>query len=149
MQFILKRLDELSPLELYKMLQLRSDVFVIEQNCIYRDMDDKDYHSHHLLAIEDGVVLACCRLVEPGISYPEPSIGRVCSLKEKRMEGIGLKLMVEAMKACAGLWPGEDVVISAQQYLEKFYLKFGFQTISKPYMEDDIPHIKMIAKNQG
>lgn len=147
MQFILKKLEELNPIELYKMLQLRHDVFVIEQNCIYRDMDEKDYDSYHLLAVDDGKVIGCCRLVNPGISYPEPSIGRVCSVKEMRMEGVGFKLMEEAMKACARLWPQMPIVISAQQYLEKFYVKFGFQTISKPYLEDDIPHIKMIAKN--
>lgn len=131
---------------MYRMLQLRSDVFVIEQHCIYRDLDDKDYACHHLLAVENGEVIGYCRLVPPGISYDEPSIGRVCSLKRKRMEGVGFKVMTEAMKACETLWPGQPVVISAQAYLEKFYMKFDFQTISKPYLEDDIPHIKMMCK---
>ncbi|HLP13251.1 MAG TPA: GNAT family N-acetyltransferase, partial [Flavobacteriales bacterium] len=76
----------------------------------------------------------------------EPSIGRVSSAKSHRMEGVGFKLMQEAMKACDTLWPGQSVVISAQSYLEKFYMKFGFETISKPYLEDDIPHIKMKCK---
>lgn len=147
MQFVLKKLEELDPVELYKMLQLRHDVFVIEQNCIYRDMDEKDHNSYHLLAIDNKEVVACCRLVMPGISYDEPSIGRVCSVKAKRMEGIGLDLMNEAMKACAELWPGQKIVISAQSYLEKFYTKFGFSAVGKPYLEDDIPHIKMIALN--
>ena len=133
-------------MELYKMLQLRHDVFVIEQNCIYRDMDEKDFDSYHLLAIKNKEVIGCCRLVNPGISYPEPSIGRVCSVKLMRMEGVGVKLMEEAMRACNSLWPEKSIVISAQQYLEKFYVKFGFQTIGKPYLEDDIPHIKMVAK---
>lgn len=137
----------MAAIEVYKMLQLRHDVFVIEQNCIYRDMDEKDYNSYHLLAVENNEVQACCRLVQPGVSYNEPSIGRVCSVKQKRMEGIGLKLMQEAMKACAKLWPGTPVVISAQCYLENFYKKFGFESVGKPYLEDDIPHIKMIAKN--
>jgi ElaA protein len=147
MQFILKKLEELNAIQVYKMLQLRHDVFVIEQNCIYRDMDEKDYNSYHLLAIENNEVVACCRLVEPGISYDEPSIGRVCSAKAKRMEGIGLELMNEAMRACESLWPGQTIVISAQSYLEKFYTKFGFKSVGKPYLEDDIPHIKMVAKN--
>ena len=112
-------------------------------------MDEKDFKSYHLLAIEDGEVEACCRLVEPGVSYDQPSIGRVCSVKHKRMEGIGLKLMNEAMKACSTLWPGQTIVISAQSYLENFYRKFGFESVGKPYLEDDIPHIKMIAKNHG
>lgn len=147
MEFVLNRIESIPSLLLYKMLQLRSDVFVIEQNCIYRDMDEKDFLSYHLLGIIGDEVVACCRLVEPGVSYPEPSIGRVCSMKSKRMEGVGLDLMKEAMIACSRLWPNQPIVISAQSYLEKFYLKFGFETISKPYLEDDIPHIKMISKN--
>ncbi|HLP12699.1 MAG TPA: GNAT family N-acyltransferase, partial [Flavobacteriales bacterium] len=75
MQFILKSFTELTGQEMYKMLQLRHDVFVIEQNCIYRDMDDKDYRCYHLLAMQEGEVVGCCRLVEPGVSYDEPSIG--------------------------------------------------------------------------
>jgi ElaA protein len=149
MQFILKKLGELTPIQVYKMLQLRHDVFVIEQNCIYRDMDEKDYNSFHLLMIENDEVIACCRLVNPGISYNEPSIGRVCSVKAKRMEGIGMVLMTEAMRACNSLWPGQSIVISAQSYLEKFYSKFGFKSVGKQYLEDDIPHIKMIAEIQG
>ncbi|HYG52567.1 MAG TPA: GNAT family N-acetyltransferase [Flavobacteriales bacterium] len=148
MQFILKSFDELTGEEMYKMLQLRHDVFVIEQNCIYRDMDEKDYRCYHLMAIEQGQVLGCCRLVQPGVSYDEPSIGRVCTARTHRMEGVGFKLMEQAMKVCETLWPGQPVVISAQSYLEKFYMKFGFETISKPYLEDDIPHIKMKCKKQ-
>jgi len=146
MEFVLKSFSSLTGEEMYKMLQLRSEIFVIEQTCIYADMDDKDYNSYHLLAIADQKVVGCCRLVEPGISYENPSIGRVCSARSHRMEGVGMKLMEKAMEACEHLWPGQPVVISAQSYLEKFYQKFGFVTISEPYLEDDIPHIKMICK---
>ena len=146
MKTILKTFDELTADELYRMLQLRMDVFIIEQNCIYRDLDDKDRECHHLLMEKDGVAVACCRLVPPGVSYEgKVSIGRVCTAKAYRMEGLGLELMEKAMQAAEQLWPGVGICISAQAYLEKFYFKFGFHTASAPYMEDDIPHIKMIC----
>lgn len=146
MKIILKPFDALSPHELYKMLQLRQDVFVIEQNCIYRDLDDKDPVCHHLLIEKGDEVVACCRLVPPGISYEGAvSIGRVSTARAHRMEGLGIELMQKAMEAAGQLWPGIKICISAQAYLEKFYYKFGFHKASSPYMEDDIPHIKMIC----
>lgn len=146
MEFFVKSFSELDSLEMYQLLQVRSDVFVIEQQCIYRDMDDKDQTCHHLLGVEAGKVVAYSRLVPPGISYENASIGRVCTAKSVRMEGYGLILMEEAIKHCRLLWPTTGITISAQAYLEKFYMKFGFVTVSEPYMEDDIPHIKMILE---
>lgn len=146
MKTVLKPFDALTADELYKLLQLRMDVFIIEQNCVYRDLDNKDHVCHHLFLEKNGMVVACCRLVPPGISYEgKASIGRVSTAKTHRMEGLGLQLMKKAMEAAVELWPGVDICISAQAYLEKFYLKFGFHTASSPYMEDDIPHIKMIC----
>lgn len=142
----IKSFTELNPLELYQVLQLRQDVFVIEQQCIYPDLDDKDLQCTHVLLVHEGVLAAYSRLVPPGISYPEPSIGRVCTRRSLRMEGLGIQLMHESMQAVSRLWPGMDICISAQAYLEKFYMKFGFQTMSQPYMEDDIPHIKMVCR---
>jgi ElaA protein len=148
MQTVLKPFDALAPAELYKLLQLRQDVFIIEQHCIYRDLDDKDVFCHHLFLEKEGEILAYCRLVPPGISYEgSVSIGRVSTARSQRMEGLGLLLMEKAMESAAQLWPGVPVCISAQAYLEKFYFKFGFSTISEPYLEDDIPHIKMISNN--
>lgn len=149
MTTLLKPFDALTADELYKMLQLRQDVFIIEQNCIYRDLDDKDRVCYHLLMERAGEAVACCRLVPPGISYEgKVSIGRVSTAKAYRMEGWGLQLMEKAMEAAGQLWPGVDICISAQAYLEKFYFKFGFKTASAPYLEDDIPHIKMIYSNR-
>lgn len=145
MNTILRSFDHLSPAELYKLLQLRQDVFIIEQNCIYRDLDDKDPVCLHLMLEHEGEVLACCRLVPPGVSYEGySSIGRVSTAKSHRMEGLGIMLMEKAMQAAHQTWPGHPVCISAQAYLEKFYQRFGFETVSKPYLEDDIPHIKMM-----
>lgn len=147
MKTILKNFDALLADELYRLLQLRQDVFIIEQQCIYRDLDEKDRDCYHLLMEKDGVAVACCRLVPPGLSYDgAASIGRVSTARPYRMEGWGIELMKEAMDAMERLWPGLDICISAQAYLEKFYMKFGFETISEPYLEDEIPHIKMIYR---
>ena len=146
MEFKVKSFSELNSLEMYQLLQLRSDVFVIEQHCIYKDMDDKDQSCYHLIGVEGGNVVAYSRLVPPGISYENASIGRVCTAKSVRMEGYGMVLMEEAIKHCRLLWPISCITISAQAYLEKFYMKFGFLTVSEPYLEDDIPHVKMILE---
>ncbi len=146
MKFVLKHFNDLSSAETYAMLQLRQAVFVIEQNCIYPDCDEKDVHCWHLLGYIGNNLISCARLVPPGISYNEPSIGRVCTAKTVRLEGAGLALMQSVMKAMNTLWPGFAICISAQSYLEKFYMKFGFVTVSEPYLEDDIPHIKMICE---
>lgn len=146
MDVVLKKFPDLLPEELYKIIQIRQDVFVIEQHCIYRDLDDKDFQCYHLMLCKNNEVVGYCRLVPVGVSYPNgPSIGRVCTQKRFRMEGIGMELMQEAMKAMDQLWPAAQVIISAQAYLEKFYQKFGFVTVSEPYLEDDIPHVKMIC----
>lgn len=143
MKIFTKRLPDFTPEELYSMLQLRQDVFIVEQNCVYRDMDEKDFECYHLCIEIDKKVIACCRLVPPGISYSEASIGRVCTSPSVRLEKFGIRLMEEAMLEMERLWPGINICISAQLYLEKFYTRFGFQSEGQPYPEDDIPHIKM------
>ena len=143
----LKKFEELSSLELYEILQLRSEVFVVEQKCVFLDMDDKDQFSQHLQGRIDGKLAAVVRILPPGLAYNEPSIGRVVSSPLFRRQGVGIELMKTAIKETICLYGDVPIKIGAQQYLKKFYESFGFQQCSETYMEDDIPHIKMI-RNQ-
>lgn len=129
----------------YAVAQLRCEVFVVEQNCPYQDFDGKDLKSHHLWAeAADGRVHACLRIVAPGVSYDEVSIGRVATSAAVRGSGVGKELMQRGMDAVVALYGLVPVRISAQQYLTRFYTSFGFQTVGEPYLEDDIPHIEML-----
>ncbi|CAN5258555.1 GNAT family N-acetyltransferase [soil metagenome] len=129
--------------ELYKILQLRASVFVVEQNCPYQDCDDKDQISYHLTAWNNDKAVAYARLIPPGISYPTPSIGRVATDSSVRRSGIGRELMKRAMEKVEELFGRQQVTIGAQLYLKKFYESFGFTQIGDVYLEDDIEHIKM------
>jgi ElaA protein len=143
MQFILKSFTQLSPEELYDLLKLRSAVFVIEQNCIYQDMDDKDKKGYHLLGYEGSNLVAYARLLGKGISYKEASIGRVVVNKDFRGRDSGKELMKSAIEYTLSVFDTKEIVISAQQYLEKFYTELGFVKEGEMYLEDDIPHVKM------
>lgn len=141
-----KAFEDLTPFELYRILQLRSMVFVVEQNCVYLDADDKDQGSKHLMLLDlSGALLAYCRILPPGLSYEGyASIGRVVSHPEYRQHGWGRKIMQHALQECGKLYPGMPVKISAQSYLLNFYRSLGFQPIGEEYLEDDIPHTAMI-----
>ncbi|MGL5545022.1 MAG: GNAT family N-acetyltransferase [Cetobacterium sp.] len=144
MEIIIKKFDELSTLELYEVLKVRSEVFVVEQNCPYNDVDGKDYKSTHIMMKKEDKIAAYIRTIPAGISYETASFGRVLVAKEFRGEGLA-KLIVEA--AIKQLFEVENVsviTIGAQHYLENFYSFFGFKTMSEVYLEDDIPHIDMI-----
>jgi ElaA protein len=143
MQFKLKSFKELSVEELYEALKLRCAIFVIEQNCNYQDMDDKDQESFHLLGYEDEKLVAYARILPPGVSYKEVSIGRVVVDKTFRGRRSGKELMVKAIEAAREKFKTSEIVISAQCYLEKFYSDLGFKSEGESYLEDDIPHIKM------
>lgn len=142
-----KFFSELSPAELYAMLRLRSEVFVVEQNCVYPDTDNKDIACHHLFIWEDDVLVAGARLLPPGLSFPEMSIGRVVTSPSARRKGWGKILMENAIKACGELFGEGPIHIGAQLYLQKFYESFGFKVIGDIYLEDNIPHIGMIRPN--
>jgi ElaA protein len=146
-QWSLKKFEELSSLELYEILRLRSEVFVVEQNCVFLDMDDKDQFSLHLQGRIDGKLAAGVRILPPGLSYDEPSIGRVVSSPLFRRKGVGIELMKTAIKETISLYGDVAIKIGAQLYLKNFYESFGFIQCSETYLEDDIPHIKMI-RNQ-
>lgn len=137
--------DQLTPQTLYALLRLRSEVFVVEQNCVFLDADNKDQYCHHLLAWNHaGELAACVRLVPPGISYPQMSIGRVASSPSARRTGAGRFIMQQAILEIQSLYRPGPIRIGAQQYLQQFYESFGFVQSSKTYLEDNIPHIEMI-----
>jgi ElaA protein len=148
MLFKLKKFQQLSAQELYQILQLRSEVFVVEQNCPYLDPDGKDLEALHLMGLENDVICAYARILKPGVCYKETAIGRVVVAPKERGKKYGYELMKQAIAACEKAFGSGDIVISAQKYLEKFYNELGFLTESDTYLEDDIPHIKMRYKNQ-
>jgi ElaA protein len=148
LQTMLKYFDDLTLTELYDVLQLRESVFQIEQNCIYKDIDDKDRKCYHLMLYKEAELVAYCRLVPDGISYDGyASIGRVVSNSNYRKEGYGRQLMAKAMEKMMQVFPHLPIKISAQLYLQKFYESFGFTVVGEWYMEDDIPHIAMVKKS--
>lgn len=137
--------NQLTTSQLYQLLKLRVDVFVVEQTCPYPELDDKDHHEgvHHLMGYFDGKLIACARLLPAGVSYPSVSIGRVATLQSQRGEGLGHQLLDEALKQCEALWPKVSIEIGAQEHLASFYGRHGFVQTSEMYLEDDIPHIDM------
>ncbi len=140
------RFEELSNTHLYQLIKLRIDVFVVEQTCPYPELDNKDTlpGTCHLLGFSDnGTLVAYSRLLAPGTSYENASIGRVVTLASARGNRLGHDLIEEAIAHCNALWPGQDIDIGAQHHLIDFYAQHGFQAISEPYLEDDIPHINM------
>jgi len=139
-----KPFSELTAGELFDILQLRSKVFVVEQNCAYQDPDHKDLVSWHLVGYSDQKPAAYSRLVPPGISYSEVSIGRVLTSENKRREGLGMKLMEESIQQIKILYGECSIRISAQCYLIPFYEKWGFVSVGEPYLEDGIPHQEML-----
>lgn len=140
------RLEELSPLELARLYRARQMVFAIEQNSIYLDADKADELSFHIAAWADGheLPLACARLVDPGVKYSEPSMGRVVTTAAGRGAGLGRELVARVVKLSAERFPGQGNRISAQSYLRRFYGGFGYQAVGDEYMEDGIPHIQML-----
>ena len=142
--------EELSRDELYAILARRQEVFVIEQQCIYPDMDGIDPHAFHLMGWGEvggkRELLAYLRCVHPGIKFTEVSLGRGLSAPAARGTGIGRAMMAEALRQAECVYQGQAIRISAQLYLEKFYAGFGFVSIGAPYEEDDIPHIEMLRQ---
>lgn len=146
LNFTCKHFDELSVGELYDILKLRQKVFIVEQTCLYQDIDDKDLSSFHLSGYtEHGKLICYSRLIPEGISYPDyASIGRVVSDPEFRRNGAGKELMHASIKKCEMLFPDKPIKIGAQTYLKAFYESFGFETVGQGYIEDGIPHIIMV-----
>jgi ElaA protein len=147
MNWVVKKFSELSSDELYEILKLRSEVFVVEQECIYEDCDGKDKKSYHLFAEQNGEILVYLRILEKGVSYSEISIGRVLSNKKYRGRGFAKQMMLRAIEFIERYLMENEIRISAQVYLLNFYSSFGFVKVSDVYLEDDIPHIEMLYKN--
>lgn len=140
--------DELSKRDLYELLAQRQNVFMLEQACLYPDIDGYDVEAHHLLGWRtiDGrrQLAAYLRVMAPGTKYDEMSLGRVLTTQAGRGTGAGRALLARAIDCAERLYPGQRIRIGAQQYLERFYQSFGFQTVSAPYDEDGIMHIEML-----
>ncbi len=135
--------NDIKPKDLYQVMQLRSEVFVVEQTCIYQDADGKDEEAHHVLGWDLKTLAACARILAPGISYEEASIGRVCTARQYRGLGVGNDLMKFAINKTEELYPKSNIKLSAQFYLLKFYQSHGFVQVSDIYLEDDIEHVAM------
>lgn len=136
---------ELTADELYDIFVLRQTVFVVEQNCAYLDADGVDRHSRHLYGRdESGLMIAYLRLVEPGVKYAEPSIGRVITHPRARRTGTGRALMAEGIRGAGEFHPGAAIRIGAQSWAEDFYRSFGFERAGEEYLEDGIPHREMV-----
>jgi len=151
LNWVLKTFDELTPHELYTIMWLRNEVFVVEQNCVFQDADNKDQQSWHLMGLaDDKQLMAYSRILPPGLAYVQPSIGRVVTNPAARKEGAGRELMKTAIEYCCKLFGEQDIKIGAQLYLLKFYSSLGFERTGEIYLEDGIEHVEMIRffKNQ-
>ena len=142
-----QRFNELSTEDLYRILQLRAEVFVVEQGCAYQDVDDFDQQALHVMGeLADDIrpeLLCYGRLLPPETKYKEASIGRVVTKQSARGVGAGKALMLHSIALSKEHWPNKVIALSAQQHLESFYTKLGFETQSEPYLEDGLPHIRM------
>jgi len=143
LNWVIKKFSELSPEELYSIIKLRNEVFVVEQNCVFQDADDKDQASSHLMGLKNNKLVAYTRIIPPGIAYEEPSIGRVVTSPAERGTGLGKELMEESIRQLYLLHGNASIKIGAQLYLLKFYSSLGFQQSSDIYLEDGIEHIEM------
>jgi ElaA protein len=139
-----KKFEELTPFELYDILRLRNEIFVVEQNCVFQDADNKDQHCHHLLGWHEKDLAAYARLLPPGLSYKEMSIGRVACAFAFRGNGTGRELMTISIEHCDKLFGKGPIKLGGQLYLKGFYESLGFRQKSEIYLEDGIEHIEMI-----
>ena len=139
-----KSFKELSTDELYAILQLRSEVFVVEQNCVYQDIDQKDQKALHIMGYKEDQLVAYTRIFKPGDYFKYASIGRVLVKSEARQSKYGYDIMQASIKAIEGRFNATKIKISAQTYLRKFYNNLGFTQVGEDYLEDDIPHIGML-----
>ena len=141
-----KTFQELSNEELYQILRLRSEVFVVEQDCVYQDMDNKDQKALHVLGTKEGQVVAYTRIFKPGDYFWDASIGRVVVAKDQRQYGYGKRIMEASLSAIKERFPNTAIEISAQSYLINFYTELGFERFGEEYLEDGIPHVRMLKK---
>lgn len=144
MDITIKNFDQLSTPELYDLLQLRSEVFVVEQDCVYQDIDGKDMKALHIMGWEDSILVAYTRCFAPGIYFDEAAFGRVLVRDNYRKLGYGHLITQESIRAIETYYKKGPIKISAQVYLVIFYESHGFKAIGNRYLEDGIPHIAMV-----
>jgi ElaA protein len=142
--WVCKPFRELTTEELYLILRLRSEVFVVEQNCIFLDMDNKDFYCDHVMGWKENMLLGYSRIMPPGISYEESSIGRIVSSPAGRGMGVGRELMQQSIQTLYRIHGKRDIRIGAQYYLKEFYESYGFVQTGEIYPEDGINHIEML-----
>jgi ElaA protein len=148
-QWEVKPFRQLSVDTLFELLQLRVDVFVVEQQCAYRELEEYDRHqeTRHLSGrSEGGELIAYARLLPPGLRYSETNLGRFVVRADSRKQGIGHQLLESALQESARCWSHTPIRISAQDYLQAFYAQYGFVRVSDVYLEDGIPHVEMVKK---
>ena len=144
MNISIKTFSELTLQQLYDLRQLRSEIFVVEQNCVYQDIDGKDQQAFHILGYKEDLLVAYTRCFPPGIYFKEPAIGRVLVRKSERINSYGHQIMKTSIQALESRFPDTSIKLSAQTYLTAFYESHGFKQIGEGYLEDGIPHIAMI-----
>ncbi len=145
LHFEIKTFEELSGTEVYKILRLRAEVFVVEQDCVYQDIDDKDQKALHIIGYKNSEIVAYTRIFDAGDYFDDASIGRVVVSEKERKYGHGHKLMSYSIKAVEEKFTTDKIKVSAQCYLKSFYETHGFKQIGEEYLEDGIPHIAMIT----
>lgn len=146
LKIIVKSFEELTKQELYDVLQLRSEVFVVEQDCVYQDLDGKDKKALHVLGFKNKKIVAYTRIFKPGDYFEFASIGRVVVAKNERQHKYGFDIMNASAEAIKNHFNETIIKISAQVYLKKFYNNLGFKAVGDAYLEDDIPHIAMLRE---
>lgn len=144
MKISIKNFEELTKKELYEILKLRSEIFVVEQHCFYQDLDDKDYDSLHLMIEENDEIISYLRIIPKGLSYETASIGRVLTSKNHRGKGLSRTAMQKAIEIIKNEWQEPKITIGAQFYLKDFYASLGFMSIGEVYLDAGIEHIDMI-----
>lgn len=148
MNFEFKHFSELTTSELYSILQLRAEIFVVEQDCVYNDIDGLDKDAVHQFLKKDNEIVAYSRLLKPGTRFSDYSIGRVVVKQTERRTGLGIKMMEQAKEFILNEWHAQKIKVSAQKYLRNFYENLGFKVITKEYLEDGIPHLGMLFEKQ-
>ena len=146
MNVAIKKFKDLSPLELYEILQLRSEVFVVEQDCVYQDIDGNDQKALHIIGTVENKIIAYTRCFRPGDYFKEASIGRVVVKESQRKFKRGNQIMNKSIKAINDHYKTKIIKISAQCYLNKFYTNLQFKSIGEKYLEDGIPHVAMLRE---
>ena len=144
MEWKIKKYKDLTIEELYRILKVRNEVFVVEQNCPYQDCDGKDKHAYHLFLEDNGDVIAYTRILEKGVSYDEVSIGRFLVCEKYRGKGLAKEIIVKAISFIEECLNEKAIRLSGQVYIKDFYKSYGFKEVSDTYLEDDIPHVEML-----